>query len=506
MQRVKSWTVFFCVIVVLLGSAAEPGLAQEPPRVTNDLIADFAATVETEMAYFHIPGVTIAMLQDGEIVYSEGFGVRNMETGEPFTPQTQFRIGSTTKSMTSMLVAQLVDEDKLSWDSLVTDLYPSFQTADPELTAKITVRDLMSMGTGMVSDPIRSLSWSVWTVDDLFATIADMEIGGEYREFYSYNNEVYAAAGYLATQTAGYEPTLDNYKSLMQERIFDPIGMPGAIITDDLNALSDNYATSYEMTLPGGTENPFPASPSAIHVIAPAGGVWTTIEDMSRYLLTQMNGGVTPDGAQLVSAENLGETWLPQVPMPTEEEAITDRAYAMGWVLETYRDIPIRYHDGGWEGYRTLMGVFPETNTGLIIFSNHIFGDYFNFMLLYDFAEKLYGLDALAIPEVHTMFEEIYGSLDEQLAGLPPIEVDPDVVANLVGVYEQGWTVELRDDNTLWLMHPGAQFLLQPVMPTMYVIANGAALGTPIQFQVEGDVVSLSLSAETNSLTITKID
>jgi CubicO group peptidase (beta-lactamase class C family) len=429
-----------------------------------------------------------------------------METGEPFTPQTQFRIGSTTKSMTSMVVAQLVDEGKLSWDTLVTDIYPSFQTADPELTSKITVRDLMSMSTGMVSDDIASLSWSTWTVEDLFAAIADQEIGGEYQEFYSYNNEVYAAAGYLATQMAGYEPTLDNYKALVQERIFDPIGMPGAIITDDLGELSDNYATSYEMTLPGGPENPSPAAPSPIHVVAPAGGVWTTIEDMSRYLLTQMNGGITPDGTQLVSAENLAETWLPQVTVPTQEETVTNSAYAMGWVLENYRDIPIRYHDGGWEGYRTLMAVFPETNTGLIVFTNHMFGDIFNYVLLYDFAEKLYGLDLQVIPEAHAMFEETFGSLEQQLAGLPPIEVEPDTVANLVGTYEQDWAIELRDDHTLWLVHPGWQFLLQPVTPTMYLIANTVALGTPIEISVEGDEVSLSLGTENSSLTVKKIE
>jgi len=491
----------FLIGMLLLGAllpafGSELVQAQEPPRVTEDVLADFEAIVESEMEYYHIPGMAVAIVEGSEIVYANGFGVRSLETGEPFTPQTQFRIGSTTKSMTSMLVAQLVDEGLLDWDTPVTDIYPDFQTADPELTAKLTVGDLMGMGTGLESDGWRALDWGGWTPDDLFAAVAEQGVAGEYHEHYAYNNEVYASAGYVAAMAAGLEPTLDNYKTLMQERIFDPIGMSSTIITDDTSALGDNVASSYELTLKGGVENPSLAAAVPIHIIAPAGGVWASAEDMAKYVITQLNGGITPDGTQIVSKENLAQTWEPGVSVPVDIEGVEDAAYAMGWLVETYQDIPIRYHDGGWEGYRTQMSVFPEANVGLVIFTNHIYGDISNPALMYAFVQLLYGLEVTATSEARAVFDESFGSLDAQIALLPPPEVELADVEPLLGEYEMGWTVELHEDNTLWAVHGVWQFMLYPIpLPNTYIVGNSVGIGTMVEFKVDGDQVSFTLEA-----------
>lgn len=494
------------IVLLILTPAA--GFAQDTPqgKVTDQVIADFDAVVESEMATFHIPGVAIAIIQDGEVVHTKGFGVRDIATGEPFTPETRFRIGSTTKSMTSLLVAQLVDEGKLSWDTPVSELLPGFQTADPELTTKITVRDLMGMGTGLISNEIKSLDWGEWTVDDLLAVVAQQVVAGVYREDYSYNNEVYALAGYLAVLAAGNDPTLDSYKALLQTRIFDPVGMPSAIVTDDLSLLGDNYSRSYELSFAAGATNPSLALPVPINVVAPSGGVWTNIDDMARYLITQMNGGVTPDGTAIVSAENLAETWIPGVRMQPDEDDMRDMRYGMGWVNMTFRDIPARWHDGGWEGYRTLMVVLPESNVGLIIFSNHMYGDLYNFAMLEAFAEILYGLEPQAVNNWREKFEVSFGSIDAQLAELPSAAIAPADAAPLVGDYESNWTLEQREDNTLWLVHGPWQFALHPLpMPNVFVIGSGGAAGTLVQFSIEGDQVSATVGEGEMSLTVLKL-
>ena len=234
-----------------------------------------------------------------------------------------------------MLAAQWVDEGVLTWDTPVTEIYPDFQTSNAELTNRLTFRDLLGMATGLVDNNLALFSWGQWTMNHLLASIAAMPIGGEYGEFYHYNNEVYASATYLALFAAGREPTLENYASVMQERIFAPIGMK-ALITDDVADLGDNYATSYQVNAVRELEDPEACPVGPTGFLAPAGGVWTSVNDMARYLITQANGGITPDGTRIVSAENLAVTWEPGVDMGGS-------FYGMGWVLQDFEGVAIRW-------------------------------------------------------------------------------------------------------------------------------------------------------------------
>ena len=491
-------------VLYLLGIAflVLPGLqvqAQDSPRVSDELIAQYAALFQSEMAYYGIPGAAVAIIQDGEVVYTNGFGVRNLERGDPFTTDTLSFIGSTTKSMTSMLAAQLVDEGVLTWDTPVAAIYPDFQTSDPELTSRLTFRDLLGMATGLVDNNLALFSWGQWTMDDLLAAIAVMPIGGEFGEFYHYNNEVYASAGYLALIAAGYEPTRENYVSLMQERIFAPIGMK-ALITDDVTALGDNYATAYQVNAIKGLEDPEACPIGPTGFMAPAGGVWTSINDMARYIITQANGGVTPDGTRIVSAQNLAVTWEPGVDMGGS-------FYGMGWVLQNFEDVAIRWHAGGWGGYRAVMMLLPDSNTSVIIFCNSNLGDFFGNEMGFTFIEMLYGLEQTMIDEFHRDYEDSYGQLDEQFAGLPAPEVDPAVAAPFLGAYEGGWALEQRDDQTLWMVHqPGWEFMLNPLMEkNRYVVVNGDALGTPIRLVMNGDQAQMVLILAENELPLNKL-
>jgi len=113
------------VLLVLIPLAAQADPA--PPQITSALLADLDTTVLTAMETFDVPGAAVALMQDGQVVYAKGFGVRNLTTGQPFTPDTVFRIASTTKSMTAMLVATQVDQGLLDWDTPVHTIYPAFR-------------------------------------------------------------------------------------------------------------------------------------------------------------------------------------------------------------------------------------------------------------------------------------------------------------------------------------------------------------------------------------------
>lgn len=482
------------LIVLLLGA-----VTSAQTTVTDDMLTEFEQLVADEMAYFDIPGVAIAVIQGDEVIYAQGFGLRDVEAGEPFTTETQFRIGSTTKSMTSLLMAQMVDEGLLTWDTPVTDLFPDFTTADPELAAQITVRDLMGMDTGLVSNTLSSLQWVDWDINSLLSDIGMMTIGGDFGDFYSYNNEVYALAGYAAVASNGSEPTLDNYVALLESNVFDAIGMESAIITDDMSQLSDNYAESYEMGLFTGELSRMINPPIAF--IAPAGGVWVNIEDMARYVITQMNGGVTPEGERIVNAETLAETWQPGVLLGDESPLMENTAYGMGWVSQTYAGVPVLFHDGGWAGYSTQMFTLPEDELAIIIFTNGSYGSLFGNMLNYAFVELVHDLEPQSVAQFHAVMDDINSQISQIQTF---ISLDLGDVSAYVGEYEGGWTVEQREGDTLWLTGHGWEFQLAYfALLDQYMVINNGGLGTTLT--LDGETLSILIS-ETETVDFAKLD
>ncbi|MFN8530159.1 MAG: serine hydrolase domain-containing protein [Anaerolineae bacterium] len=505
-MRMRSLFLMVALAIVFTFSGAVS--AQTAPQVTPELIAQFETIVQDEFNYFHIPGGAVAIVQGGEVVYANGFGVRDREANLPFTPETQFRIGSTTKSMTSMLIAMLVDDGLLSWDTLVTDLLPNFTTPDPDLTARLTVADLMSMATGLESDPLLGLYWGDLNVDDLLAAIGEQTVAGALHDHYAYNNEVYASAGYAGVAAAGLELTLESYITLLHDRIFAPIGMESAVITDNRGDLSDNFSESYEWSLRGGLNDPVRAIGAPIGVLAPAGAVWTNINDMARYLITQMSGGVTPDGTRIVSADSLARTWEPGSALVGTSPATGDLYYGMGWVIASDTSIPVRWHDGGWNGYRTMMAIFPEADTGLLVFMNAANADFLYETLSLNFGQLLYGQEPSGFAEAHTQYDTVEEQIAAGAAVLPDPQVNPEEVAPLLGTYDHGWTVELRDDNTLWLTGNGRAFNLNPLPGNGgYIAANGDMLGAGVTFEVGADGgTTLVASAGTLEIRLEKVE
>ncbi|HLR46900.1 MAG TPA: serine hydrolase domain-containing protein, partial [Deinococcales bacterium] len=124
-------------------------LSEVEPRPVTDVIAELEPFITQNLEAFGIPGAAISIVQGGEVVWDQGFGVREIGGNEPLTPDTHMMIGSTGKTMTSMLVATLVDDGIISWDTPVVEVLPEFAVADPELTGEITFRNLLCACTGV---------------------------------------------------------------------------------------------------------------------------------------------------------------------------------------------------------------------------------------------------------------------------------------------------------------------------------------------------------------------
>jgi CubicO group peptidase (beta-lactamase class C family) len=309
----------------------------------------------------------VAIVQDGEVAYTGGFGVSDRESGEAVTPETLMMIGSTTKPLTTMLMASLVDDGVFTWDTPAVEILPSFRVSDPELSRQITMRNLVCACTGV---PRRDFEW-LFNADELDAmdivnSVADFEFFTDFGEAFQYSNQMVATGGYLATLAAGGEEAtlLEDYEALLQARILDPIGMSASTFDFEAVANNGNHATPYGQT-PLGETIPLPLSTEAVLLpVAPAGALWSNVGDLANFVITNLDEGVAPDGTRVVSAENLAVTWKPQV------EITADASYGLGWIVEEYKGLQILSHAGNTFGFTSELAFVPEADLGIVILTN----------------------------------------------------------------------------------------------------------------------------------------
>src|SRR4029077_1148284 len=161
-------------------------------------VATLTAFVESSMRQLGVPGVSIALIDQGKVVYQGGFGVRELGKPERVDESTVFMAASNTKGMTTLLLSELVDEKKLKWDEPVVDVYPSFKLGDPETTKKVLVKNLICACTGL---PRQDLEWifefKQATPESSLALLGTMQPTSKYGEVFQYSNLMASAAGYI---------------------------------------------------------------------------------------------------------------------------------------------------------------------------------------------------------------------------------------------------------------------------------------------------------------------
>jgi CubicO group peptidase (beta-lactamase class C family) len=388
----------------------------EPLPIDEQLLVELEAYIEEAMQKFNVPGAAVAIVQNDEIVYTQGFGSRDQATGEPLTPDTHMMIGSTGKTITTMLMATLVDDGLMDWDTPVVEILPEFRVADPTLTEQMTVRNLVCACTGV---PRRDLEFlfnaDAMSAEDVVESLATFEFFTDFGEAFQYSNQMVATGGYVAAAAAGgeYGNLFDAYAQAMQERVLDPIGMVNTTLSFEEVQARDHYAVPHGQYL-DGTYRPISLEiEDLLTPIAPAGVHWSTVEDMARYLLTELNMGVAPDGERVVSAENLQVTWTPQVSMTAES------SYGLGWIVDEYKGQPMIHHGGNTGGFTSDLAFLPRADFGIIVLTNARVTNFFNEAVRYRLLELVFEQDLEVDEGVTFGYEQYlksYADLQEQFA------------------------------------------------------------------------------------------
>jgi CubicO group peptidase (beta-lactamase class C family) len=195
--------------------------------LTGDRQAEFEAYLATTLARLRVPGASVAVIQGGQVVYLNGFGVRELGKLDQVTPDTLMRVGSVTKPTTSMMTATLVDDGRVGWDTPVVDLLPSFALAERKRSQRLTVADLFCACTGVPRRDIElGFTSQGLTPERLIASVTSFPLTAPVGKRYQYSDQMFAIGGYAAAVAAGGAPgnLYDAYVRAMRERVFTPIG------------------------------------------------------------------------------------------------------------------------------------------------------------------------------------------------------------------------------------------------------------------------------------------
>jgi len=362
---------------------------------TRMLPEHFAGFIQRELEYWHVPGFACAVVKNGSVVFLQGYGFRNVAGRQPFTCRTVSGIGSISKSMTAFVLAQLADEGRVDFDRPVHEYLNDFEMFDPVATQETTLRDILSHRTGLGGHD------GTWPDNDISRTeymhrIKYLKPDKPFRSTAQYSNVMYTVAGAIAERIAG-----TSWESLLQERIFGPLGMRHTYC-DMADAEADrDHATPYEVrnSLPNALEL------WNIDMAGPCGSVMSCAEDMSRWIAMQLAGGVY-EGKRLVSSKNYLEMHTPVSLMefPDTVPYAVRLGYGMAWRITQYFGHIIQHHAGKIGGFSAYQFFCPEAEAGAVFLMNmHEPSNELFFTLMYTLLDFYLGLKPVDWPsKLHT--------------------------------------------------------------------------------------------------------
>jgi CubicO group peptidase (beta-lactamase class C family) len=348
---------FTGALLFVLGSAEA-----EPPKT----LADLDAYVAKGVADWRIPGLAVAVIKDGELVFARGYGVRELSKPDSADEQTLFAIGSTTKAMTAAALGMLVDEGKLAWDDPVTKHLPWFQLHDPVVTREVTVRDLLTHRAGLPNSDFLWYGRDNAPRDILFR-LRYLPQETSLRSHFTYQNVMYAAAGAVVAEVSGMR-----WEDFLRARLLRPLGMTGTALTlSEMsgmgNVASPHFDVEGEVRV---IEN------ASVDPVAPAGSIWSSVSDMAKWMRFLLEGS-TPEGTRLLKEETLEELFRPQTLVDRDEFYPTERltrpkwmTYGLGWFQQDYRGRAVDFHTGSIDGMVAIHGLIRSERLGVYVLAN----------------------------------------------------------------------------------------------------------------------------------------
>ncbi|PIR33361.1 MAG: hypothetical protein COV37_16395 [Bdellovibrio sp. CG11_big_fil_rev_8_21_14_0_20_39_38] len=332
---------------------------------------DFIGEVEKNFDSFlvrtkkdlNIPGFAIGIIQDGKIVYKRGFGQTSIKNGTTINSDTLFMIGSTTKPLTTLMMSKLVNDGKLKWEDPISRYLQNWELKDEKDSQNMLIKHSACGCTGM---PRRDLDFIFQiegiTAEQRMREMKEMSPTTKPGETFQYSNYLVAAGGFSAAKSYYENHSLLNaYEKAMSDLVFKPLNMKRTLVINQYpyeknSALPHSYNLSLEPELISTKLEEFANS------VAPAGSIWSNIDDMLNYVQLELTKGQSVqnyiDEANLLKRREKGIK-------------ITDEmSYGLGLFVENYKGLNIVHHGGNTLGFTSSMFFIPEKNIGVVALIN----------------------------------------------------------------------------------------------------------------------------------------
>ena len=347
----------FCTLFIL---ATHPLLLAQKKK-NPDPAPTVAQQVEASFNTFKPTGLCIAIVKDGQVVYSKGLGLANAETQEAVQTSHLFNIASCSKAFTAAAIGSLVDEGKLRWDDKVIDHLPGFQLSDPWVTSQFTIKELLCHRSGLGTFD-GDLLWyaSNYTDEQIMAHMRHLPLRQEFRTEFGYQNNLYTVAGLVIKKVTG-----KTWSQFITERFFQPLDMATACPSNDELGSAAKVARGHidGKMIPiydyvGGK---------------PAASIYASVDDLAHWVRMWLDGGKY-NGKQVLDAKTIRMAQTAHTNMGvsanSENWGIHFKSYGLGWSLFDYAGKKIVEHNGGMPGYISKVALVPEANLGIVILNN----------------------------------------------------------------------------------------------------------------------------------------
>ena len=347
------------------GYSRESFAGREARPLDEARIAQLKEFVARAMKDTGVPGVSFGLVQAGKVVWAGGLGVRELGKSTPVDADTRFIVASNTKALVTLMLARLVDQGKLTWEQPVHELWPAFRLGSAATTRDVRVKHLICACTGM---PRQDMEWILeygpLNPEKVMTLLGGIQPTSGFGELFQYSNTMASAAGYLGSHLAHPDMELGaGFDAAMQQLVFDPLAMRSTTF-DFGRVQTGNVATPHA---PDIENHPVIARGEVNLSIVPqrpAGGAWSTVNDMLAYVSMELAGGRLADGSRFISEKNLVQRRAAQVAV---SEGVT---YGMGLMVDTVYGLPVVHHGGDLIGFHSDMMWLPEQQVGAVILTN----------------------------------------------------------------------------------------------------------------------------------------
>ncbi len=351
----------FAAIIVGLWLASNQATAGVTREAVEAAIPKLESYIQTWIAADEVPGLSVAIVFDDEVVYLGGFGVREVGKPDPVDAETVFQLASLSKPISATIVAALVSDGALTWDSRIADIDPGFQLFEAYPSEQVTVRDLFSHRSGLPGNAGNELEGLGYDRDTILERLRLVQPSSSFRSGYSYSNFGLTEGAVAAAKAAGM-----SWEDAADAKLYEPLGM-----TSTSSRYADFLTRTNRATLHVRYEGSWQALAKRMpDAQAPAGGVSSNARDLAQWMRLELANGMY-NGTQLIAAEALEQTHVPLVERGTHIITGYPAFYGLGWNVAFGPHGPLWSHAGAFSnGGRTVANLLPSEHLGIVVLTN----------------------------------------------------------------------------------------------------------------------------------------